>query len=231
MDSHFRESWRQHSYFYGLSALTGTLQAGLFSAVVTKLLSVTNQDLKPNPRANSEFHLKNICQSLSHENDSCQPPFPAANASTFSPPNSAIWVHSLLVLSVLISITCAMLATFIQKWARRYIRITQPSRYSPHKRARLRAFFSDGVDKWHVSWAIEALPTLLHISVFLFFIGIFIYFFTTNHTVFGNVVWLALLSMVAYLIIALFPTSYLYVTIRYTAFKVLSSRIRKNLLY
>jgi hypothetical protein len=131
-----------------------------------------------------------------------------------------------------------MLATFIQKWARRYIRVTQPPRYSPHKRARLRAFFSDGVDKWHVSWAIEALPTLLHISLFLFFIGILIYLFTTNRVVFGNVVWWVVLSIVAYLTITLLPIFrpnspyyaplsspiwYLYVTMRYTAFKVLSS--------
>jgi hypothetical protein len=147
-------------------------------------------------------------------------------------------VNSLWFLSVLISLTCAMWATFIQKWARRYIRITQPSRYSPHKRARLRAFFFDGVDKWHVSWAIEALPTLLHISLFLFFIGTLIYLFTTNLIVFGNVVWWVVLSMVAYLTITLLPIFrpdspyyaplsspiwYLYVTIRYTAFKVLSS--------
>ena len=131
-----------------------------------------------------------------------------------------------------------MLATFVQKWARRYIRITQRSRYSPHKRARLRAFFSDGVDKWHVSWAIEALPTLLHISLFLFLIGTLIYLFTTNRIVFGNVVWWVVLSIVAYLTITLLPIFrpnspyyaplsspiwYIYVTIRYTAFKVLSS--------
>lgn len=214
--------------------------AGLFSAVVASLLTVTIQDLKPNPQpeGNSEFYLKNICQSLSHQNDSCQPPFPAASDSTFSPPSSAIWVNSLWFLSVLISLTCAMLATFIQKWARRYIRITQPSRYGPHKRARLRAFFSDGVDKWHVSWAIEALPTLLHVSLFLFFIGTLIYLFTTNHVVFGNVVWWVVLSMVAYLTITFLPIFrpnspyyaplsspiwYIYVTIRYTAFKALSS--------
>jgi Family of unknown function (DUF6535) len=197
---------------------------------------VTIQNLMSNPQGNSEFYLKNICQSLSHQNDSCQPPFPAA--SPFSPSSSAIWVNSLWILSVLISLTCAMLATFIQKWARRYIKITQPSHYSPHKRARLRAFFSDGVDKWHVSWAIEALPTLLHISFFLFLTGILIYLSATNHTAFGYVVWWAVLSVVAYLTITLLPIFmpnspyyaplsspiwYLYVTIRYSAFKVLSS--------
>ena len=98
-----------------------------------------------------------------------------------------------------------MLATFIQRWARRYIRITQSSRYSPHKRARLRAFFSSGVERWHVSWAVEALPTLLHLSLFLFFVGLVIYLFSTNHIVFGFVVWWVALSMMAYLCITLLP--------------------------
>ena len=199
---------------------------------------MTNQDLRPNPQANSEFYLKTICQSLSPHNDSCRPPFPAADASTFSPPKSAIWVNSFWFLSLLISLTCALWATFIQKWARRYIKITQPSRYSPHKRARLRAFFSDGVDKWHVSCAIETLPTLLHVSLFLFFVGTLISLFTTNRIVFGNVVWWVVLSMMAYLTITLLPIFrpnspyyaplsspiwYLYIAMRYMTFRVLSS--------
>ena len=93
----------------------------------------------------------------------------------------------------------------MQKWARRYIKNTQPSRYSPHKRARLRAFFSDGVEKWHVSWAVETLPILLHISAFLFFVGLIIYLFSTNRAVFGAVVWWVLLSMMAYLSITFLP--------------------------
>ena len=131
-----------------------------------------------------------------------------------------------------------MLATFVQKWARRYIGITQPLRYSPHKRARLRAFFSDGVDKWHVSWAVEALPTLLHLSLFLFFIGLVIYLFSANHVVFGTVVWWVVLTKMAYLSITLLPIFWpnspyyaplsspiwsLYCTIRYTFINVLSS--------
>jgi hypothetical protein len=131
-----------------------------------------------------------------------------------------------------------MLATFMQKWARRYIKNTQPSRYSPHKRARLRAFFSEGVEKWHVSWAVETLPILLHISFFLFCVGLIIFLFSTNHVVFGAVVWWPLLSMMAYLSITLLPLFwpnspydaplsspiwYLYGSIRFALINVLSS--------
>ena len=90
-----------------------------------------------------------------------------------------------------------MLATSLQQWARRYVEVTQPARCSPHKRARIRAFFAHGVDKFHVPWAVESLPALIHLSLFLFFAGLLVYLFDINHTVFTAVsCWVALLSIV-----------------------------------
>ena len=80
----------------------------------------------------------------------------------------------------------------LQQWARRYVRITQP-RYSPAKRARIRAFFSEGVDKLHLPWAVELLPVLLHLSLFLFFTGLLVYLRGIHHTVFSAVaLWVGL---------------------------------------
>ena len=98
-----------------------------------------------------------------------------------------------------------MLATSLQQWARRYINITQPTRCSPHKRARVRAFFANGVHELHVPWAVEALPALVHLSLFLFFVGLLIYLFNIHHAVFSAVLsWVALLSL-AYGCITLMP--------------------------
>ncbi|KAI9433331.1 hypothetical protein H4582DRAFT_2082488 [Lactarius indigo] len=105
----------------------------------------------------------------------------------FSPPRYAIWVNSLWFLSLAISLTSALLATLLQQWARRYIKITQP-RYSPHRRGRIRAFFYEGIDKFHLPWAVEALPTLLHLSLFLFFSGLLVFLLNIDHTVFSVVV-------------------------------------------
>ena len=110
----------------------------------------------------------------------------------FSPPNYAIWVNALWFLSLVISITCALLATLLQQWARRYLKVTQP-RYSPHKRARIRAFFAEGVDKFLLPWAVEALPTLLHLSLFLFFAGLAVFLWNVNLTIFKLVLsWIGL---------------------------------------
>ncbi|KAI0296139.1 hypothetical protein B0F90DRAFT_1919155 [Multifurca ochricompacta] len=124
--------------------------------------------------------------------------------SQLSPSASAVWVNSLWFLSLAISLTCAMLATLLQQWARRYAKVTQP-RYSPHKRARIRAFFAEGVDKLHLPWAVEALPTLIHLSLFLFFAGLVVFLFNVNHTVFKVVMcWVGICTGL-YICVTLMP--------------------------
>ncbi|KAH9063217.1 hypothetical protein EDB87DRAFT_223880 [Lactarius vividus] len=158
---------------------------GLFSAAVASLISVSIQDIRPNPQDTSNFYLANIYRTVADPNQSNISSLPAS-PPPFSPPNYAVWVNSLWFLSLVIGLTCALLATLLQQWARRYLKSTQP-RYSPHKRARIRAFFAEGVEKFLLPWAVEVLPTLLHISLFLFFAGLVVFLCNVNITIFGLV--------------------------------------------
>src|SRR6266581_3148450 len=99
-----------------------------------------------------------------------------------------------------------MLATLLlQQWARRYIRTTQQLRRKPEKRAQIRAFFANGVERFHVPCAVEVLPAMVHLSLFVFFAGLVIFLFNINHTVCSPVVcWVALASTV-YACITLMP--------------------------
>ena len=92
----------------------------------------------------------------------------------------------------------------LQQWSRRFIQITQ-SRHSPHKQARIRAFFAEGVERLHLPLAVEALPTLLHLSLFIFFAGLLVFLFNINHTVFSVVAWWVGLCIAAYACITLMP--------------------------
>ena len=106
-----------------------------------------------------------------------------------------MWVNALWFLSLVISLTCALLATLLQQWARRYLKITQ-SRYSPHKQARLRAFFAEGVAKCLLPWAVEILPTLLHTSLFLFFAGLVVFLCNVDLTIFKLILsWVGLCTV------------------------------------
>ena len=107
-------------------------------------------------------------------------------------------------MSLVISLTCALLSTLLQQWARRYQRIANP-RYTPHKRARIRAFYKHGVEKLHIPWAIELLPALLHISLFLFFAGLSVYLNSIQGTIFKVVTaWIALCGFL-YVCLTFFP--------------------------
>ncbi|KAH9972320.1 hypothetical protein BGW80DRAFT_383115 [Lactifluus volemus] len=179
---------------------------GLFSAALATLLTVSIQDLKPNSQDTSNFYLANIYQLLADPNVSRASILATpAQLPPFSPPKSAVLVNSLWSLSLVISLTCALLATLLQQWARRYVTITQPPRYRPHKRASIRAFFANGVEKFHLPWSVEALPALLHLSLFLFFSGFVVYLFNINHTVFNVVVWWVGLAGGLYGCITLIP--------------------------
>ncbi|KAH9010272.1 hypothetical protein EDB85DRAFT_1299187 [Lactarius pseudohatsudake] len=176
---------------------------GLFSAAVASLISVSIQDIRPNPQDTSNFYLANIYRTLADPASNISDSLPAS-PPPFSPPNYAIWVNVLLFLSLVISISCALLATLLQQWARRYLKVTQP-RYSLHKRARIRAFFAEGVDWFLLPWAVEALPTLLHVSLFLFFAGISVFLWNVDLTIFKAVVsWIGICTAL-YGFITFFP--------------------------
>jgi hypothetical protein len=111
---------------------------------VLRVLLKVLLDLQQNPQDAPNFYLAKMYQATINPNTPNISSSPPA-----SPPRSLHqtmqWVNALWFLSLVISITCALLATLLQQWARRYLKVTQ-LRYSPHKRARIRAFFGDGVD-------------------------------------------------------------------------------------
>jgi hypothetical protein len=154
---------------------------------------VSVQDLRARPESQdiSAFYLANIYQVLAVPKLTAPRPSILSTAATpppFSPPRYAIWVNSLWFLSLVISFTCALLEMLLRQWAYRYTRLTQQARRRPEEQARICAFFADGVDKMHLRRAVEILPALIHIYLFLFFAGLAIFIFNINRSVFVSVI-------------------------------------------
>ena len=140
------------------------------------------QDIQQDPQDTSNFYLANIYQATIADPNRANISTPSS-PPPFTPPNYAVWVNGLWFLSLMISITCALLATLLQQWARRYLKVTQP-RYSLHRQARIRSFFAEGVEKSFLPLVVEALPTLLHLSLSLFFAGLVVFLRNVNVTIF-----------------------------------------------
>ena len=92
----------------------------------------------------------------------------------------------------------------LQQWARRYEKVANP-RYHLQKRARIRAFYRDGVEKWQIPRAVETLPVLLHISLFLFFAGLSVFLFGVHRTIFKTVTALIGACVISYACLSVFP--------------------------
>ncbi|KAF8462183.1 hypothetical protein DFH94DRAFT_858154 [Russula ochroleuca] len=166
---------------------------GLFSAALAALLSISTQGLQQNPQDTSAFYLRNIYHLLANTTSS-QPPIylTPSDPPNFSPPKSVVLVNLLWFLSLVMSLTGALLAVFIQQWAQSYLEATQ-GRYSPHDRARIRIFHAEGLEKLYLHRVTRAVPILIHVSLFLFFSGLPIFLFSVNRTIFNVVVtWLGL---------------------------------------
>jgi hypothetical protein len=74
-------------------------------------------------------------------------------------------------MALIFSLSAALLATLVQQWVRDYMHVFQ--RYSdPLKSARIRQYLHEGCEGWYMPVVAEAVPGLLHTSVFLFFIGL-----------------------------------------------------------
>jgi hypothetical protein len=101
----------------------------------------------------------------------------------------------------------------------------------------MRAFFAEGADKMHIPWAVEGLPMLLHLSLFLFFDGLAIFLFNVHRKVFIYVIsWIGLVWLMYGLITLLpiirrdspyhsplsTPAWFLYASIHHVTFKILA---------
>ncbi|KAI0298646.1 hypothetical protein B0F90DRAFT_1632266, partial [Multifurca ochricompacta] len=160
---------------------TGVLVfTGLFSATVAAFIIQSYKKLSPDPGDQTNFLLGQISQQLSGlANGTYVPP---QSPPHFSPTRSIVCINIMWLLSLVLNISSALSATLMQQWARRYIQLPNiPS--EPSRVARVRSFLFLGVRKYRVDRAVEMTPTLLHLSVFSFFVGLVIFLFTISNTV------------------------------------------------
>ncbi|KAH9164146.1 hypothetical protein EDB89DRAFT_1859517, partial [Lactarius sanguifluus] len=152
---------------------------GLFSSTVATFIAMSYPNLQQDCNVTTQSLLVTISQQLATTNNT----IPAASPCTQSPPSAlVVFVNSVWFLSLVLSLTCALIATLLQQWARRYLQMIQRN-HAPHVRAHVREYFSRGARRFRIIGLVEVLPFLLLISVLLFFAGLVVFAFLANHTV------------------------------------------------
>ncbi|KAH9992202.1 hypothetical protein BJV74DRAFT_401965 [Russula compacta] len=179
---------------------------GLFAATVASFIVVSYQNLQSNPSDVTNLLLDQISQQLAASQSGTSPPTLStlAELSAFQPTASAVRVNTLWFTSLSLSTACALWATLMQQWTRRYVQVADRP-YGPPKRARIRAFFAAGVERFGLAAAVEVLPALLHASVLLFYIGLVDFLININHTVAFCLLALVAAGVLIYFILTIMP--------------------------
>lgn len=153
--------------------------AGLFSATLTSFLIDTKQNLQASPADKAVYYLEQnvmMLNQISRQLASIAPQVvipsePPSPYPTFRALSSAIRVNVFWFIALVFSLSAALLAILVQQWVRDYMHVFQ--RYShPLKSARLRQYLHDGSYGSCMPVMADAVPGLVHVSLFLFFVGL-----------------------------------------------------------
>ncbi|KAH9969424.1 hypothetical protein BGW80DRAFT_1208832 [Lactifluus volemus] len=166
------------------------LFGGLFSAAITGFIINSVQSLRPNPADQTAYYMQQgvaMLAQISQQISSIAPqvvipltpppPFP-----TFKPLSSDIRVNAFWFMSLVSSLSAALLALLVRQWVRNYMRAFEQYK-DPLKRSRLRQYLHEGSERWYFRALAEAVPALLHISLFLFLVGLVDFNLNLNTTV------------------------------------------------
>ncbi|KAJ6565806.1 hypothetical protein DFH09DRAFT_984122 [Mycena vulgaris] len=172
--------------------------AGLFSASLTAFLIESYKTLMPDQGEITITILTQISRQLAvpGNGSSMEPPTP----SVFAPSAAALTCNTLWFLSLGLSLSCALLATLIEQWARDFIQKTD-MRPSPIIRARIFSYLYYGLRRFKMHAVVELIPMLLHMSLILFFAGLVAFLYPVNIaiTAVAAVILLVICSVYSYL--------------------------------
>ncbi|KAJ7026609.1 hypothetical protein C8F04DRAFT_1296379, partial [Mycena alexandri] len=136
----------------------------------------------------------------------------AANGSTFSSPTragfapsgSSLLCNVLWFISLGLSLSCALIATLLEQWARNFLHRAD-MRSSPIVRARIYSFLYYGLKRFKVHTIVDIIPLLLHASLVFFFAGLVAFLIPINAVVAAVAAALLAFIVVVYSLLTFIP--------------------------
>ncbi|KAJ6494434.1 hypothetical protein C8R45DRAFT_1135257, partial [Mycena sanguinolenta] len=156
--------------------------AGLFSASLTAFIIESCKTLTPDTGDATVQILTQISQQLasSMSGNVAAPPAPSSH---FTPPATSLICNIFWFISLGLSLTCALVATLLQQWARDFLHRAD-MRSSPMIRAHIFSFLYYGLKQFNMHiWLtrnLSIIPLLLHASLVLFFAGLVAFLIPVN---------------------------------------------------
>ncbi|KAJ7609288.1 hypothetical protein DFH06DRAFT_1110919, partial [Mycena polygramma] len=151
--------------------------AGLFSASLTAFLIESYKTLNPDSGDTTALLLAQISQQLAATANGTA--FQIPPTAPFQPRASSLVCNILWFISLGLSLTCALIATLLEQWARDFLHRAD-MRSAPVVRARVFSFLYYGLKRFKMHTVVEIIPLLLHASLFLFFVGLVAFLLPVN---------------------------------------------------
>ncbi|KAJ7075554.1 hypothetical protein B0H15DRAFT_791717, partial [Mycena belliarum] len=150
--------------------------SGLFSASLTAFLIESYKTLQED---SGTLTVELLSQLVAVATNSTVTPTSSTKNETFQPETSSLICNTLWFISLCLSITCALLATLVEQWAREFLHKTE-KRPSPIRRARVFSFLYFGVHRFGMHGVVDLIPLLLHVSLILFLAGLIAFLVPIN---------------------------------------------------
>ncbi|KAJ7658262.1 hypothetical protein DFH06DRAFT_990295, partial [Mycena polygramma] len=151
--------------------------AGLFSASLTAFLIESYKTLTPDSGDTTANILAQISLQLAASANGTT--YHVPSPTPFTPPTSSLVCNVLWFISLGLSLTCALIATLLEQWARDFLHRAD-MRSAPVIRARVFSFLYYGLKRFRMHTVVEIIPLLLHASLLLFFIGLVAFLIPVN---------------------------------------------------
>ena len=119
----------------------------------------------------------------------------SVSSSTDTSPSVSDFVITCWLLSLLLSISCALVALSLRRWAQPRTWVTSP-RYSLLEQARLRTLLADRTERLNFDFLVGTLHGLVHISFSVFLFGLFAYLSDLYLPLSLAILWIALSGLV-----------------------------------
>ncbi|KAI0310699.1 hypothetical protein OF83DRAFT_1040930, partial [Amylostereum chailletii] len=142
---------------------------GLFAATVAAFIIEFYKKLNPDAGDDTVALLSGLSQQVASVSNGTQGL--VTPLSPFHTPVYAVRINSLWFISLFLSLVVALLSTLVQQWSRRYLHAAR-RRGPPHKCGPMHSILLRGMKQFCIEQTVEIIIGLLHISVFLFVIGL-----------------------------------------------------------
>ncbi|KAJ7088502.1 hypothetical protein B0H15DRAFT_780654, partial [Mycena belliarum] len=170
-DTALVESWKadmEGMLIFVCTLYVPALTSGLFSASLTAFLIESYRTLQEDSGA---MTVKLLSQLVTTATNTTMPSLSTTQNEVFQPALTSLICNALWFISLCLSITCALLATLVEQWAREFLHKTE-KRPSPIRRARVFSFLYFGVHRFGMHGVVDLIPLLLHLSLILFLAGL-----------------------------------------------------------